>query len=116
MRETDVRLDGDGYEETINGNTYVVSVDEEPGYRRVWVAHKESIEEKGHSYVLVDDRRRSKEGGLFSEGTSLPDRTTHISDAMNDAVAKLENNQSIKEEKRDDIEAVLGAAKEVWEE
>lgn len=99
----------------IRGEEFLVKVSEFQSERTVRVIHKETYEQKKNSYLLNRDKRFRKKGGLFSEDIPLPPREEHIADAINEGVAHYFNMQNKKRELRDDMEAVLDASKEVYE-
>jgi hypothetical protein len=109
---------GENHRRVINGEEFEVGV--ETGvkngdkYRRVYMYHVETAEEKGHSYMCADKKyfERSK---LIGKDTKIPPRSEHILEVVNKGASRWFQAEKKSQELEDEIEAVMRAADEVYE-
>ena len=93
----------------VRGTTFQIFVEESRNKRKISVIDKEAADEKGHSYLVKRDVKRSVEPSLFKDGESLPPRQEHILDVFNEATSLYFQKQDEKEELRKDIEEIVEA-------
>lgn len=108
----------ESHRRTINGEEFEVGVETGVAngdkYRRVYMYHVETAEEKGHSYMCADKKyfRRSK---LFGEDETIPPKSDHILEVVNKGASKWFKLEERSQELEDEIEAVMKAADEVYD-
>jgi len=100
----------------VRGTTFQIFVEESRNKRKISVVDKEAADEKGHSYLVKRDVKRSVEPSLFKDGESLPPRQEHILDVFNEATSLYFQKQDEKEELRKDIEEIVEAGAHVYSE
>ena len=103
----------------INGEEFEVGV--EAGskngnkYRRVYMYHVGQAEEEGHSYMCANIYYYDK-NPIFGEKETIPPKSEHILEAVNKGASTWFQTQERQQELEDEIEAVMRAADEVYEE
>lgn len=109
----------ESHRRTINGEEFEVGIEEgvKDGdkYRRVYMYHVETAEEKGHSYMCADKKyfRRSR---LFGDDETIPPKSEHILEVVNRGASKWFDIEKRSQELEDEIESVMKAADEVYQE
>lgn len=102
---------------TINGEEFEVGI--ETGtkngdrYRRVYMYHVETAEEKGHSYMCAN-KYYYERSRLFGEDEEIPPRSDHILEVVNKGASSWFRMEEKSQELEDEIEAVMRAADEVY--
>ena len=108
----------------INGVTFDIKVVEKSSpksdrkrFRRVNVLHPDRRGTWG-KYLYKDTRYSEKGGGFlsFKEETFLPDLDSHVSEVINEAVAKYFNRKEDEAAMKEQMDMVLEAADDVWSE
>ena len=107
----------------INGVTFDIEVVEKRSprigrkrFRRVAVLHPDRPEMG--KYICKDMQYSEKSGGFLSskEETFLPELESHLSDVVNEAVAKYFNRKADEAEMKERMDTVLEAVDKVWSE
>ena len=109
----------------INGVTFDIKVEEkdvsetksyQKRFRRVDVLHPDRPEMG--KYLYKDTRYSEKGGGFLSskEETFLPDLDSHVSEVINEAVAKYFNRKEDEAAMKEQMDMVLEVADDVWSE
>lgn len=108
----------ESHRRTINGEEFEVGVETgtENGdrYRRVYMYHVETAEKQGHSYMCAD-KKYYERSGIFAEDKPLPLKSEHILEVVNEGASRWFNLERKAQELEDEIEAVMRAADEVYD-
>ena len=107
----------ESHRRTINGEEFEVGV--ETGrvngdkYRRVYMYHVKTAEEQGHSYMCADKKYVSK-SRLFRQDKSIPPKSEHITEVVNEGSSRWFKLQEKSDELEDKIKAVMEATDRVY--
>lgn len=108
----------ESHRRTINGEEFEVGIEtgvrDGDKYRRVYMYHVETAEEKGHSYMCADKKyfRRNR---IFGEDEKIPPKSDHILEVVNKGASRWFEVEQKSQELEDEIEAVMRAADEVYD-
>ena len=108
----------ESHRRTINGEEFEVGIEtgvkEGDKYRRVYMYHVETGEEQGHSYMCADKKyfNRSK---IFGEDEKIPPRSDHVVEVVNKGASRWFELEQRSQELQDEIESVMKAADEVYD-
>lgn len=102
----------------INGEEFEVGVETgtkngDP-YRRVYMYHVETAEEQGHSYMCADKYYYERNKWL-GEDETIPPKSDHILEVVNKGASKWFHIEEKSQKLEDEIEAVMRAADEVYD-
>jgi len=104
---------------TINGEEFEVGigtgVEDGCKYRRVYMYHVETAEEKGHSYMCADKKYFNRKR-IFGEDETIPPKSEHILEVVNAGASKWFDIEKRSQELEEEIESVMEAADEVYSE
>lgn len=108
----------ESHRRNIKGEEFEVGVEtgEKNGdkYRRVYMYHVETAEEKGHSYMCASKYyyRRSR---FLRDDKTIPPRSEHILEVVNKGASRWFNIQERSQELEDEIASLMKAADEVYD-
>jgi hypothetical protein len=108
----------ESHRRTINGEEFEVGVETGVSngnrYRRVYMYHVETAEEKGHSYMCADKKYFEKSRWIGKD-SKIPPKSDHILEVVNKGASRWFQMQEKSQKLEDEIEAVMKAADEVYE-
>lgn len=99
---------------TLFGHDFQVVVNERDGDRRIQLISNTDQRDKGHSYIIHRDERKSKDGTIFRSGSGLPPRGEHVAEATHEGIQKWLRQESEERSFEKEVEQAIESTVEIW--